>query len=419
MSINSIVDVTVPAYFPRFISRRIEEALADTRVVLLAGPRQAGKTTLARQFEGRGLRYVTLDNPAALDAARSDPVGMVRGLDRAIIDEVQRAPDLLLAIKKSVDEDGRPGRFLLTGSANLMALPLVADSLAGRMETLHLLPLARCEVGGGSGNWLDAVFAGPPPEPARSGSGPALEEIVLSGGYPEAIARTSMRRRAAWARQYVDSLVQRDVREIAGIHKLDPLVRLLSALAEVAGQPCNFAQLGGQLGIDQKTAARYLAVFEQLYLLRRIPVWSGNNISRLVKTARFQFIDSGLLAALGGIGAESLQRDRAPFGRLLESFVFGELLKLISWSDGAYRVSHYRDRDQFEVDFVIERADGTMVAVEVKAGATVRAGDLRGLKKLAGLVGSRFHAGVVLYDGDEILPAGRNLWLAPISSLGN
>ncbi len=409
------------AVFPRFITPRVAEALADTRVVLLAGPRQSGKTTLTKQFESGGMRYLSLDTPAVLDVARGDPLGLVRGLDRAIIDEVQRAPGLLLAIKQSVDEDQRPGRFLLTGSANLMALPTVADSLAGRMETLHLLPLAQCEVRGGvdgkRGRWLEAVFSGAPPAPVRPAVGAELVRIVLGGGYPEAIARETPRRRAAWARQYIDALIQRDVRDIADIHKLDVLSRLLDALAQVAGQACNFAQLGGQLGLDQKTAARYLSIFEHLYLLRRIPVWSGNNLSRLVKTARFQFIDSGLLAALSGASMETLARDRAGFGRLLESFVFGELLKLISWSDEPWRISYYRDHDQYEVDLVVENVAGDIVGIEVKAGATVRDGDLRGLRKLADLAGSRFVAGIVLYDGEQVLPMGEKLWLSPLSAL--
>lgn len=405
------------AVFPRFITPRVAEALADTRVVLLAGPRQSGKTTLTKQFETKGMRYLSLDTPAVLDVARGDPLGLVRGLDRVIIDEVQRAPGLLLAIKQSVDEDKRPGRFLLTGSANLMALPTVADSLAGRMETLHLLPLGQCEVRGGTGRWLEAVFAGTPPPPVRPAVGVELERIVLGGGYPEAIARETPRRRAVWARQYIDALIQRDVRDIADIHKLDVLSRLLDALAQVAGQACNFAQLGGQLGLDQKTAARYLSIFEHLYLLRRIPVWSGNNLSRLVKSARFQFIDSGLLAALSGASMESLARDRARFGPLIESFVFGELLKMISWSDEPWRISYYRDHDQYEVDLVVENAAGEIVGIEVKAGATVRDGDLRGLRKLADLADRRFVAGIVLYDGEQVLPMGEKLWLSPISAL--
>ncbi|MGQ0711316.1 MAG: ATP-binding protein [Rhodoferax sp.] len=403
--------------FPRFITPRIEEALSDTRVVLLAGPRQSGKTTLAKQFEGERRRYFSLDTPAVLDMARRDPVGFVRGLDQVILDEVQRAPDLLLAIKQSVDQDRRPGRFLLTGSANVMALPTVADSLAGRMETLHLLPLARSEMVGVQNHWLDALFAGKMPRDVPMSSQPPLQEIVLSGGYPEAVMRPTPRRRAAWAHQYIDALIQRDVREIADIHKLDVLPRLLAALAQVAGQPCNFSQLGGQLGIDQKTAIRYLGIFESLYLLRRIPVWSSNGLARIVKTPRFQFLDSGLLAALCGLTPDALARDHVPFGRLLECFVVGELLKQMSWADTPYRLSYYRDHDQYEVDFVIENPAGQLIGVEVKAGATVRDGDLRGLRKLAELAGPRFVRGVVLYNGEQTVPMGEQLALLPLASL--
>ena len=229
------MDIT-PLYSRR-IEPRIAEALLDTPVVLLAGPRQAGKTTLVRQIaEQQGLRYLTMDDQLTLLSAREDPVGMVRSLDRAVIDEIQRAPELLLAIKKSVDEDRRPGRFLLTGSANLMALPTVADSLAGRMETLSLLPLSQSEIGSHSGNWIDSAFAGQILEAEHPALGSDLIERVLRGGYPEAISRASAKRRVTWARQYIDAIIQRDVHDVAGIEKLDQLPRFLRALAQTAGQ---------------------------------------------------------------------------------------------------------------------------------------------------------------------------------------
>jgi hypothetical protein len=191
---------------------------------------------LAQQFAGARRRYLTPDDAATLLSAQEDPVGLVRGLDRAIIDEVQRAPSLLLAIKRAVDQDRRPGRFLLTGSANLLLVPDVADSLAGPMETLALLPLAGCEIHRGKGRWLDAIFAGRPPRAAAAGrraAGGSLVRQVLSGGYPEAVARSDARRRATWARQYVDALVQRDVREMASVEKIDRLPRLLRAMAQL------------------------------------------------------------------------------------------------------------------------------------------------------------------------------------------
>jgi len=404
--------------FPRWIESRIAEALLDTPVVLLAGPRQAGKTTLVRQIAARqGLHYITLDDELTWLSARADPVGMVRNLGRAVIDEVQRAPQLLLAIKKSVDEDRRPGRFLLTGSANLMALPTVADSLAGRMETLSLLPLSQSEIESRSANWIDSAFAGQLLKVERPALGLELVERVLRGGYPEAVARASAKRRRAWARQYLDALILRDVRDVAGIDKLDQLPRFLRALAQTAGQMCNYTQLGAQVGLDGKTAARYLGVFEQMYLLKRVDVWARNRLKRVAKTPKLQFIDAGLLAALLDLSAEEVQRDRTRFGNALETFVFAELLKHTTTAEGDYRLLHYRDADQVEVDVVIENAAGQLVGVEIKAAATVKPSDLRGLKKLASLAGSQFKLGVLLYDGAETLPLGDGIWAVPMSTL--
>eukprot|EP01034_Spumella_vulgaris_P028262 gene28262-35095_t len=259
------------ALYPRQIEPLIELAVQDTPVVLLSGPRQAGKTTLVRQMaSNRGFRYLTLDDELTLLSARADPVGMIRGLDRAVIDEIQRAPQLLLAIKKSVDEDRRLGRFLLTGSANLMAQPTVADSLAGRMETLLLLPLSQSEIHRQPANWIDRMFQGHIPKVVTPLTGPDLVDAVLRGGYPEALSRPTPKRRTAWARQYLDAIIQRDVRDVAGIHKLTELPRFLRALAQTAGQMCNYSQLGGQVGLDSKTAARYVGIFEQMYLLKRM-----------------------------------------------------------------------------------------------------------------------------------------------------
>lgn len=408
---------TLPHIYPRLLGARIAEALADTPVVLVAGPRQAGKTTLVRQMAMPEMRYLTLDDELTRLSARDDPAGMIRSLDRAVIDEIQRAPQLLLAIKKSVDEDRRPGRFLLTGSANLMALPNVADSLAGRMETLALLPLSQSELRGSVANWIDAAFSGSLLKVATPVVADALVEAVLQGGYPEAISRTTARRRTVWARQYLAALIQRDVRDVASIDKLDQLPRLLHSLAQVSGQMCNYTQLGGQLGLDSKTAARYVGVFEQMYLLKRVEVWARNRLKRVVKTPKLQFIDAGLLATLLDLGSAEVQQNRSRFGNVLETFVYGELLKHTTTAQGDYRLLYYRDADAVEVDVVIENAAGQLVGVEVKATATVKAGDLRGLKKLASVAGDQFKMGVLLYDGTETMPLGDGLWAAPLSTL--
>ncbi|TVO71214.1 ATP-binding protein [Sedimenticola selenatireducens] len=409
--------MNTPSLYPRWIEPRIDEALQDTPVVLLAGPRQAGKTTLVRKIAERGLHYLTLDDELTLLSAREDPVGMIRNLDRAVIDEIQRAPELLLAIKKSVDEDRRPGRFLITGSANLMALPTVADSLAGRMETLMLLPLSQSEIENRPANWIDRVFVGEILISNPPVLGSNLVERVLRGGYPEAVARPTEKRRTTWARQYINAILQRDVRDVAEIDKLDQLPRFLRALAQTAGQMCNYSELGGQVGLDGKTVSRYISVFEHMYLLKRIDVWARNRLKRVVKTPKLQFIDSGLLGALTNIGHKDIELDKTGYGHILESFVFSELLKHTATSDDDYRLLYYRDADKYEVDVVIENSARQLVGVEVKASATVKEQDLRGLKKLASLAGDQFTAGVLLYDGDETMPLGSNLWAAPLSTL--
>ena len=240
--------------------------------------------------------------------------------------------------------------------------------------------------------------------------------VYLRGGYPEAISRPSARRRAAWARQYIDAMIQRDVRDVAGIEKLDQLPRFLRALAQTAGQMCNYTQLGGQVGLDGKTASRYVGVFEKMYLLKRIEVWARNRLNRVMKTSKLQFVDSGLLASLLDLNAEKVHQDRTRFGNVLETFVYGELLKHTSTADGDYHLMYYRDADKFEVDVVIESAAGQLVGVEVKASATVKDRDLRGLKKLASLAGDEFRAGVLPYDAEENMP-----WVAtygrPLSTL--
>jgi hypothetical protein len=404
--------------YPRRLASRIAEALVDTPVVLLAGPRQAGKTTLARAFVDARRRYLTLDDASTLASARTDPAGLVRSLDAAVIDEVQRAPELLSAIKYAVDIDRRPGRFLLTGSADVMTMPNVSDSLAGRMETLSLLPLAGCELRSSPGNWLSSFFAGKPPRidaaASREFIGGSLVDAVLRGGYPEAVQRRQAHRRTVWLQQYVDALLQRDARDIATIEKLDHLPRLLRALGLMSGQLCNIAALAGQIGLDAKTAARYLAILERMYLVRRVEPWFANRLSRIIKTPKIHFLDSGLLAAITGLTSA---QDRRRFGHALETFVYAELRKQTSWSDDDFEIYIYRDKDQVEVDFVVENSAGAVVGIEVKASATVTAADFTGLRRLSALADDHFRLGVVFYDGTESLPMGNRCWALPLATL--
>jgi predicted AAA+ superfamily ATPase len=404
--------------YPRHAQTRIEAALADTRVVLLAGPRQAGKTTLAQALARDGRTYLTLDDATTLEAARADPTGFIRARDRVVIDEVQRAPELLLAVKASVDADPRPGRFLLTGSANLMTLPRVADSLAGRMETVRLLPLAQAELlARGPPAFLEALFAGESPQVGPVQTGADLLAAVLSGGYPEALGRKAWGRRQDWYLDYVEAVVQRDVRDVAHVEQLDQMPRLLRVLAEHSGQLVNHSSVGAALGLNHVTTRKYTGVFEQLFLVRSLPPWHSNALKRLTKTPKLHFLDSGLLAALRGLTPERVTVDRSRFGAVLETFVFAELLKLAAWADGRFSFSQFRDKDQNEVDIVIEDGRGRLIGIEVKASATVRADDFRGLRRLAEAAGDRFAFGAVLYDHDMVVPFGERLAAIPVSAL--
>lgn len=403
--------------YDRLVTTRMEEALADTPVVLIVGPRRAGKTTLVRKMGDVGRSYITLDDQTVMQAAQSDPAGFIRGLDLAIIDEIQRVPDLLLAIKKSVDEDYRPGRFLLTGSANVLTLPRVADSLAGRMETIRMLPLAQAEIEGRAPTFLQRLFAGK----LQRSEAPIIDEdlvrLVLRGGYPEAISRESERRRQDWSRSYLTSILTRDLRDIADVEKLTELPKFVRLLAEHAGQLVNYSQFGAAIDVTHKTGQRYVGLLEQVFLVTTLQPWFTNALKRIAKTPKLHFLDSGLLAAVRGLTFDRMQKDRATFGALLESFVFAEVMKLMSASEMRLSPYHFRDGQMREVDIVLERDDGMIVGIEVKASATVKSGDFGGLRALADACGDRFACGVVLYDSTDVVPFGERLAAAPLSCL--
>ena len=403
--------------FKRFVERRAEEALSDTPVVLIVGPRRAGKTTLVKKMGEVGRTYITLDDQTVLEAAQSDPAGFIRGLDRAIIDEIQRAPDLLLAIKKTVDEDYRPGRFLLTGSANVLTLPRVADSLAGRMETLQMLPLARAEIEGRMPTFLERLFEGKLQKPSKAIIGDDLVHSVLLGGFPEAIARESERRRQDWARSYLTSVLTRDLRDIAEVEKLTELPKFVRLLAEHSSQLVNYSHFGASINVSHKTGQRYVGLLEQVFLIATLQPWFTNALKRIVKTPKLHFLDSGLLASARGLTFDRVKADRGTFGALLESFVFSEALKLTTASDLRLTPYHFRDRDRREVDIVLERDDGMIAGIEVKASATVKSGDFAGLRALAEACGDRFAFGTVLYDSEDVVPFGDQLAAAPLSCL--
>lgn len=407
----------MPVY-PRLAEHRIRLALRDTRVVAITGPRQSGKTTLARRFARQGRSYVTLDDPATVAAARSDPVAFIRDFDRVIIDEVQRAPDLLLTIKRTVDEDRRPGRFLLTGSADLSTIATVRESLAGRIETIPLYPLSRSELIRRKGTqFIASIFRNEVPQPAEVISPDALVQLIAGGGYPESLARRTERRRQDWHRAYVESIVERDVPEIASLARPNQIPRVLQFAAQLAGCLVNLSEIGRSVALDHKTSDSYLRVLEQLFLVHRLQPWSRNELSRIVKTPKLHFMDSGLLTTLRGYSVARIRAHRELLGPLLEGFIFSELLKLSSVSEERVNLFHFRDRDQHEVDFVLENSRGDVVGIEVKAAASVTRRDFSGMDRLASIAGRSFAQGIVLYDGERSLSFADKLRAVPFASV--
>jgi predicted AAA+ superfamily ATPase len=403
----------------RHAAARLHTALADRPVVLLHGARQSGKTTLVRAVaEESGARYITLDDLTMLAAARNDAAGFLAGSAQSlVVDEVQRAPELLLAIKAAVDRKRTPGRFLLTGSANVLLVPRVAESLAGRMEIVPLWPFSQGEIEGAVEGFIDAAFGDAPPVLVQSSSSVRLTDRVLRGGYPEAAPIKSAERRRAWFDAYVTTILQRDVRDLARIEGLTELPRLLALLASRPMAQLNYADLSRGTGLPQSTLKRYFALLEMVFLIRLLPPWHANIGKRLVKTPKVVLTDTGLAAHLMGIDDARLARDRTLLGGLLESFVAMELVKQSGWSADPPALYHFRTHEGDEVDLVLERRGGALVGIEVKSAATVSAADFKGLRALAEIAGQRFQRGIVLYTGAEIVPFGAGLFALPVEAL--
>jgi predicted AAA+ superfamily ATPase len=398
----------------------VRRALRDMPVVLVNGARQTGKTTLVRAIgDGRpAMRYVTLDDAATLAAAQVDPVGFVEGLgERVVFDEVQKAPELFPALKVAVDRRRSPGRFLLTGSADVLALPSLSESLAGRMEPRVLWPLSQGEIANVEEFFIGAMFARNPPRPIVTGSDRAdVVQRALRGGFPDVFRRSEARRRD-WFDAYITTILQRDVRDLTEIEHLSAMPRILALLAARAGALLNTADLSRTTGVPNTTMQRYLALLEHTFLLRLLPAWSSNRSTRLIKTPKVTLVDTGLLANLAGISSVRLRREPGLAGPLLENFVAVELRKQLGWSSVRAELFHFRTHGGREVDLVLEADDGRIVGIEVKAAATIDRRDFAGLETLREVAGARFHRGVVLYTGAEPLPFGQRIFAMPMASM--
>jgi len=410
---------------PRHISPLLAEALTDTPVVMLNGARQSGKSTLVQSLaassglpEVRLRQYLTLDDAVVLNAAKSDPAGFINGLAGPVtLDEVQRAPELFLAIKAAVDRDRQPGRFLLTGSADVLLLPGIADSLAGRVEILSLWPLSCAELADSAGfNRADWLFQG---DLTALSIAPCdrddLMGRLLAGGFPDAVTRHNPRRRAAWFDSYVQSILQRDVRDLANIEQLTEIPNLLQLLATRSATLLNFAELSRSCSLPQSTLKRYFALLEMLFLVVRLPSWERNAGKRLVKAPKVFLPDAGLLCHFMGETPDSLAAKAGLPGRVVETFVLAELLKHVAFSAQRLSLWHYRTQTHIEVDFILENRMGQLAGIEVKASTTVDGKDFKGLRHLQETEPDTFMRGFVLYAGRELVPFGEKLWAVPLS----
>lgn len=407
------------ALIDRHARALVVEALQDTRVVFVMGARQVGKSTLTAVVakQDHPARVVTLDDRNTRAAALADPTGFVAGLDSAVvIDEVQRAPDLLLAIKEAVDRDPRPGRFLLTGSANVLSNRKVKDALTGRMEIMRLWPLSQAEIRGAEDNFVDALYAASPPQLSDAPVGRiGFVDLVAAGGYPEARNRDG-RRRDRWFRDYLDTTLDRDLRDISDALKLQAIPRLLRLLSAQAAGLLNYKSVADRLQLHPDTVKSYTHLLETVFLVKLLPAWRPGLGAREVHTPKLHLVDAGLLAHLLAADVERIAHDDQVTGRLVENFVAMEVVKHADWAQTDTRVYHYRaGRD--EIDIVLESRSGDIAAIEVKAGASLDPRDWRALAKLRDRSPDKFRAGVVIHSGRQTLPLGDRLWAVPMSGL--
>lgn len=406
-------------FVPRHAASAIADSLDDTRVVLVNGARQAGKSTLVRAVAGeRAAEWRDLDLPQDRQSALEDPVGFVSFDGLMVIDEIQRAPELLLAIKVKVDADPRPGQFLLTGSSRLLGLRDLPDTLAGRMETVELWPFSQGENDRTADSFIDTAFRlGPGLRHESAVTRVDYSDRLVRGGLPEAVARTDTRRRGKFLDAYVQNLIDRDVKQLTEIERASQLSALIRLLAARSGRMVAPGGLESDLQISRPTVARYMRLLEEVFLIKRIPGWSRNLGARATAMPKLIYVDSGIAARLLALDSHALRRPGAPFGPLLEGFVLSELARQLTWSQQLADLYHYRDHNKVEVDGVLENRHGQVIGIEVKAASAVRSEDFSGLRQLAGKLGDDFLVGVVLYTGNSTLPFGPKLRAVPVSAI--
>ncbi len=408
--------------FERIIAKNLNDALRDTPIVMVVGARQSGKSTLVLQAKTSDFnpQYLTLDDPIILNSAKSNPTAFLENFQTPlIIDEIQRAPDLFLPLKLKIDRERKAGSYLLTGSANVLNLPKVADSLAGRIEILHLQTLSQSETEGTHRNFVDEICADNYQMPTENTpeNREDLFQRMLIGGYPEIVGRKTEKRRDAWFNSYVLTLLQRDLRDLANIEGLTDLPRLLKILAARAGSLLNFAEISRSIGLPQTTLKRYVALLENIFLFEMLPAWSGNLSKRLTRTPKLFFSDTGLLSHLQNLTWSKIQIDPTYAGFLTENFVYTELRKQIGSSNSKVQMFHFRTLNDQEIDFILELPNGEIIGIEVKSAGSITDKSFKTLRLLQSEMPTKFKRGIVMYSGHQTVPFGDNLFAVPISSL--
>jgi predicted AAA+ superfamily ATPase len=409
---------------PRFALQRLHERATAFRVVVVNGPRQAGKTTLLNLFHGaHGGSFRSLDDVTTLMVAREDPTEFARyGAAPRIIDEIQRGGDaLLLAIKYLVDRDNSKGQFVLSGSTRFLTVPTLSESLAGRAVFVELWPFAAAERFGTRGDFCELLFAGRQSFSGAAESGwtrPDYLRLICAGGYPEALSIDNPTLRQGWFDGYLSTVVLRDVASFAHIQHGELIPRLLGMLAARAGGQTVISDLAKDLQLNHVTVRQYLRYLDTVFLTGRVPPWSSNLNAKLVKTPKVLPTDSGLAAHLLQVDVDALAAPGHPTtGVLVETFVYAELIRLLAASDLGATLYFYRDRAGREIDFLLERRNGQTVAIEVKATSTVGPEDFRHLRWLADRLGDRFGGGYVLYLGSQTHPIGEHMMALPLSAM--
>jgi predicted AAA+ superfamily ATPase len=398
--------------YPRQAQAFAEELLKEFRILYITGPRQAGKTTLARTLAAtHGMDYITLDDQASLSAATSDPRGFIRSVGQhpVVIDEFQYAPQLVPAIKAVSDslQTHEHGRFLLTGSSDVFRSARVQEALPGHMARLELLPLSLSERHGQTRNALDYLLRGeftPVATPVLTRE--QIADLLLDGGYPE-LQSKSTRGRQSWFASYLEGRLFKDFETLylARGDYHSRLRALLAALAGLSGNLLKYASLANDLQLNDKVIKTYIEILELMFIVHRVPAYVKNSAKRLAtQMPKVHLIDTGIACHLLGLRTQAQVLESHTYGSLLETLVFMELYKQNGWSQEQVALLHFRDSQQREVDIVLERGDGGIVGVEVKASASIRPEDFRGLSALADYAGERFQHGVIFYSGERALP---------------